>query len=381
MDVQEAYKNNRGSRNTQSERVLRPRNLNRALLERQLLLRRSAMSVPDALEQLAGLQTQAPNPPYIGLWSRLAGFRHEALSRLIVDKSAVRIALMRSTLHLVSARDCLTFRPVLQPVLERGLQSAYGKHLNGLDADALAAAGRALVEAQPRTFSELGALLAERWPDREPAALAAAVRTWVPLVQVPPRGVWGASGQASHTSAEEWLSLPLAADTAPDAMILRYLSAFGPATVKDMQVWSGLTRLSEVVRRLRPQLRTFRDEHGSELFDLPDAPLPDADTPAPVRFLSEFDNMLLSYADRTRIMAEEYRARVFTVNGIIRAAILVDGFVRGIWKIELMKDAAVLVIELFEPLSSQDREALIEEGGRLLTFAAAEAQSHDIRFT
>ncbi|MFD0695761.1 winged helix DNA-binding domain-containing protein [Paenibacillus sp. GCM10027628] len=360
--------------------VLGQRSLNRALLERQLLLSRQALSVPDALEHLVGLQAQAPNPPYIGLWSRLADFRHEALSRLIQDKSAVRIALMRSTLHLVSARDCLALRPVLQSVQERGLKGAYGKRLAGLDEDALAAAGRALVEAQPRTFSELGALLAERWPDREPAALAAAVRTQVPLVQVPPRGLWGASGQASHTSAEAWLGLPLAADTAPDAMILRYLGAFGPATIKDMQVWSGLTRLSEAVRRLRPHLRTFHDEHGSELFDLPDAPLPDADTPAPVRFLGEFDNMLLSFADRTRIMADEHRARVFTENGIIRAVILVDGFVRGIWKIEQKKGKATLIIELFASLSPEDREALSEEGGRLLAFAAAEAHSHDIRF-
>ncbi|MDF2963322.1 MAG: hypothetical protein K0S39_5057 [Paenibacillus sp.] len=298
--------------------VLGRQTLNRALLERQLLLRRAKLSALDAIEHLVGLQAQAPNPPYIGLWTRLAEFSHDELAQLLHDRQAVRIALMRSTLHLVSARDCLALRPAVQPVLDRGLKGTYGKRLAGVDIEALAAAGRALVEEQPRTFHELGKLLAERWPDRDPAALAAAVRTCVPLVQVPPRGIWGSSGQAAHTSAEAWLSQPLDAAPSPVAMILRYLGAFGPATVSDMQVWSGLTRLREVIDRLRPRLRTYRDEQGNELFDLPDAPMPDPDTPAPPRFLAEYDNMLLSYTDRTRIMAEKYRPLVFTDNGIIR---------------------------------------------------------------
>jgi hypothetical protein len=238
-----------------------------------------------------------------------------------------------------------------------------------------------LVEAQPRTFSELGKLLGERWPGRDPQALCNAVRSLVPLVQVPPRGIWGASGQAAHTSAEHWLGLPLSSSADPEELLLRYLAAFGPATVKDMQVWSGLTRLREVVDRLRPQLRTFHDEQCNVLYDVFDAPLPSGDTPVPPLFISEFDNMLLSYDDRTRIIADKHRPLVFTENGIIRAAILLDGFVSGIWKIEVKRGAATLIIEPFETITVQDREALIVEGHRLLAFAADKTKSHEIIFS
>lgn len=358
------------------------RALNRALLERQMLTGRVQVTAEEAIERLVGMQAQWPNPPYIGLWSRLADFKQEELSRLIQERRVVRIALMRSTIHLVTARDCLTLRPVLQSALERLLQGAYAKRLEGLALEELAAAGRALVEAEPLALGEIGAKLQEqRWPDREPQALANAVRTYAPLVQVPPRGLWGESGQAVHTTAEAWLGAPLAAETAPDDMLLRYLAAFGPATVKDMQVWSGLTRLRDAVERLRPRLCTFRDEQGNELFDLPDAPRPEPSMPVPPRLLSEFDNMLLSYQDRSRIMAEPYRKRVFTVNGIIRAAVLVDGFVCGIWQIHQQKKAATLSIELFEPVSKADREALEEEGQRLLRFAAADADTFNVAFS
>jgi hypothetical protein len=313
------------------------------------------------------------------LWTRLTDFRQDDLAQAMLDRIVVRIALMRSTIHLVSARDCLALRPLFQSVQQRGLQGAYGRLLAGLDMDALAAAGRALVDQQPLTFSELGKRLRERWPDRDSNALAMAVRTAVPLVQVPPRGIWGASGQAIHTSAEAWLGRPLSSTTAEE-MMLRYLAAFGPATVKDMQVWSGLTKLRELIEPLRPHLLTFRDEYGNELFDLPDAPRPDADTPAPTRFLAEFDSMLLSYYDRTRIMADEYRPRVFTENGIIRSTFLVDGFVRGLWKIDQQRGSAVLIIEPFERLSSTDRLALTDEGVKLLQFAAADAVIRDIQF-
>ncbi|MFC0334126.1 winged helix DNA-binding domain-containing protein [Paenibacillus sepulcri] len=360
--------------------VLGPRALGRALLERQLLLRRSKLSVPDALEHLVGMQAQAPNPPYIGLWSRLHGFHQDDLAAMIRDRSAVRIALMRSTIHLVTARDCLALRPLLQPVLERGLKGNHGKHLTGLDPQELASAARALADEHPLTFSELGTKLSERWPGREPGALAAAARSWVPLVQIPPRGIWGESGQAAHTSAESWLGQELDQKTSVADILLRYLGAFGPASVQDMQVWSGLTRLRGVIEAMRPGLRTFRDEHGRELFDLPDAPLPDPDTPIPPRFLGEFDNMLLSYADRSRIIADRHRPLVFTINGIIRAVILVDGLARGVWRIERRRNCATLVIEPFEPLSEEDLAALAQEGQRLLGFAAADAAEHDIQF-
>jgi hypothetical protein len=239
-----------------------------------------------------------------------------------------------------------------------------------MNIEALVAAGRALLEERPRTAKELGELLRERWPDRDAASLARAVRHLVPLVQVPPRGVWGKSGQATHTTVEAWLDRPLDPDPSLDEMVVRYLEAFGPATVKDVQTWSGLTRLCEVTERLRPRLRTFRDEQGKELFDLPDAPRPDPDTPAPPRFLPEFDNLILSHANRTRMIANDHRKVIASKNGMVPATVLVDGFVRGTWKTEQTRGKVRLVIEPFESLSKKEREALSEEGRRLGCFVA-----------
>ncbi|WP_311764824.1 winged helix DNA-binding domain-containing protein [Paenibacillus agricola] len=313
------------------------------------------------------------------MWTRIEGFRQEELSKLIQDRKAVRIALMRSTLHLVSARDCLNLRACLQAVHDRSLNGAFGKRLAGLDTKSLATAGRALVEAKPLTFSELGKRLNEQWPDRDPAALAAAVRTWVPLVQLPPRGLWGRAAKPYILLWKHGSGTPISAEPATEAMILRYLATYGPATIKDIQVWSGLTRLREVMERLRQQLVIFRDEQGNELFDLPDAPRPDADTQSPPRFLGEFDNMLLSYADRKRIIDEVYLKRVITENGIIRSTILIDGFVCGTWRIKRDQGTATLIIEPFKRLSKQEQSALAEEGARLLIFAADD-HSHDIQF-
>jgi hypothetical protein len=365
---------------TPAATVLSRRALNRALLERQMLLRRVQRPAVDTIEHLVGLQSQVPNSPYVSLWTRLEGFQPDKLSQLISDRQVVRIALMRSTIHSVSARDCLALRPLIQPVLDRGLKGAYGKRLAGLDLAAVAAAGRELVEETPRTFSALGALLAERWPDRDLAALANAVRARVPLVQIPPRGLWGGGGQATHTSAEQWLGRSLDAAPALDDLILRYLAAFGPATVKDVQIWSGLTGLREVIARLRPRLLTFRDEQGAELLDLPDAPLPDPDTPAPPRFLAEYDNVLLAHADRTRILADEHRPRVWAENGYL-PTVLVDGFVAGTWKIARDRDSATLNVELFARLSKKNETAVIREGARLLDFTDAGADAREVRIT
>ena len=358
------------------------RALNRALLERQMLLRRRKLPAEEAIEHLVGMQAQAPKPPYVGLWTRLEGFRPGELARLIEERRAVRIALMRNTVHLVSARDCLALRSLLQPVIDRGLYASRADRagLEGVDLEALVAAGRALLEERPRTAKELGGLLKERWPERDAASLARAIRHLVPLVQVPPRGVWGKSGQAAHATAEAWLDRPL--DDAPslDEMVLRYLGAFGPATVKDVQTWSGLTRLSEVVERLRPRLRVFRDEHGKELFDLPDAPRPDPNTPSPPRFLPEFDNLILSHADRTRVIADDYRKGIASKNGMVPAAVLVDGFVRGTWRTEWTRGKATLVIEPFESLPKEDRDALSEEGERLVRFTGEGAEEFEVRF-
>jgi hypothetical protein len=358
--------------------------LNRATLERQMLLRRRKLPAIEAIEHLVGMQAQAPNPPYVGLWTRLEDFHPNELACLVLERRAVRIALMRNTVHLVTARDCLALHPLMQPVFDRGLHANRSRRagIEGVDIEALVAAGRTLLEERPRTAKELGMLLQERWPDRDAASLARAIRHLLPLVQVPPRGIWGKSGQASHTTAEAWLGRPLDADPLLEEMVVRYLGAFGPATVKDVQTWSGLTRLREVVTdSLRPRLRTFRDEHGKELFDLPDAPRPDADTPAPPRFLPEFDNLILSHADRSRMIADDYRKAIASKNGMVPATVLVDGFVRGTWKTERTRGKATLAIEQFEPLAKKDRDALVEEGERLIRFTGNDAEAFEVRFT
>jgi Winged helix DNA-binding domain len=369
--------------------TLSARALNRALLDRQLLLRRDPLPgaagpragrVIETVEHLVGLQAQAPFPPYYGLWSRLDGFAPGDLSSLLLERRVVRIGLMRGTIHLVSADDCLGLRPVLQEALERGLRANFGRQLTGVDRTELAEAGRALVEDRPMTFGELGAALSERWPGHPPNALAQGVRALVPLVQLPPRAVWGRSGQAAHTSAESWLGRPLDGSASPEHVMHRYLAAFGPATVADAQAWSGLTGLREAVGRLRPQLRTFRDEQGRELFDLPDAPRPDPGTPAPVRLVAEFDNLVLSHSDRTRVISEPDRQRLQRRNGIFPGTVLIDGFVRGMWRVTTARGATLLTVEMFGPVGDGDREAVAAEGERLLEFAAPDSPDAELRF-
>jgi hypothetical protein len=358
------------------------RALNRAYLARQHLLRRVDLAADEALEHLVGMQSQAPDPPYVGLWSRLTEFRADELGKLMHDRTAVRLALMRGTIHLVTARDALLLRPLTQPVLRRGLDGyAKRRQLDGVDLDALAAAARRLVDEKPRTFRELGALLAADRPGADADALAVAARTLVALVQVPPRGIYRTSGPVAHTSVEAWLGAPPAVKPDDGTVVRRYLNAFGPASVADMQSWSGLTGLRPAFEALRSELVTFTDERGRELFDLPDAPRPAPDAPTPARFVPDFDNLLLSHADRTRIIADEHKPLVFTNNGIIRATILLDGFVAGTWKITRSRAAATLTVQPFARLRHRDREALTDEGSRLLAFAAADADDHEVRFT
>ena len=358
------------------------RALNRATLARQFLLERTAMPALGMIEHLVGLQAQTPQTWYVGLWNRLKGFRAQEVSDLLESRAAVRIALMRSTIHLVSADDCLWLRPLVQPVIERSTNGAFGRNLTGLDRDELAAAGRALVDERPLTFGELGAGLRELWPERDAASMSQAVRARVPLVQVPPRGLWGRSGPVAHTSAEAWLGRPVAAEPSPATMILRYLAAFGPATVRDVQAWSGLTRLAEVVDHLRPELVTFRDGEGRELFDLPDAPRPDPGTPAPARLLYDYDNLLLSHADRSRFVTDDYRARgeEFVTSNVMPSIVLVDGFTSGTWKVLRQRGTAKLAIQPFTARLPEPVEAtLTTEGAGLLHFLAPD-DTHEIEF-
>ncbi|MFC3574530.1 winged helix DNA-binding domain-containing protein [Streptomyces yaanensis] len=353
--------------------VLGPRALGRATLDRQLLLRRSPLSAKGAVEHLLGLQAQNVKPPYYALAARLEGFAPEHLSRLMADREVVRIVTMRSTIHTHTADDCLTLRPLVQPARDREL-TLFRKGLGGVDPARLAALARELVEAAPRTMKELREALLVEWPDADPGALSVAARCLLPLVQVTPRGLWDRSGQVALTTAEHWLGRPAEPAPTPDDTVLRYLAAYGPASVKDMQTWAGLTRLREAFERLRPELVTFRDENGVELFDLPDAPRPDPDTPAPPRFLPEFDNLLLSHADRTRVVPPDLKGRSWAGNQAYRT-LLVDGFLAGVWKLE--EDA--LVIEPFGDLTAAQREEVTAEGERMLAVMHP-GVAYDIRF-
>jgi hypothetical protein len=360
--------------------TLSQRALNRTLLERQLLLRREQRSAAATIEHLVGMQAQVPGNPYVALWSRLAEFQPEELSRLIADRHAVRTSLMRATIHLVTARDCLALRPVMQSVLERSFASStFAKNIAGVDVAALLAAGRSLLEERPRTRAELGPLLAERWPGYDSGSLASAIGFLLPLVHVPPRGLWGKSGPARLTTVEAWLG-PLDANATLDEVILRYLAAFGPATIGDIRTWSRLAGLRAVIERLRPRLITFRDERGRELFDLPDAPRPDPETPAPPRFLPEYDNIVLSHDDRDRIIPANRGLSMPAGRGGELGSLLVDGFLGGMWRITRERGRATLVIETDASWSAAERLAVAEEGERLLMFMAADSQDHDVQF-
>jgi len=352
--------------------VLDRRALNRATLARQLLLERSPLAAPAAVEHLVGLQAQTPQSWYVGLWTRLSDFDPEALGILLCSRELVRLPVMRSTIHLLTADDALGIRPLTQPPIERSTMGAFGRYLRDIDRDALIAAAREALAEQPLIASELGRLLEQRFPGRNPGALAQAARAWLPMVQVPPRGVWGRSGRALQAPLDSWLGRPLAA-VPVEQLVLRYLAAFGPATVRDVQTWCGLTRLAEVIDALRPQLQVFANGDGPELFDLPDAPRPPADTPAPVRFLYDYDNLLLSHADRRRVVGEpgdvDFAAHGYDADSNVQpSSVLVGGMVAATWRVSHDRDTATLTVRAFRPLASQQVDEVEAEGAALLGF-------------
>jgi hypothetical protein len=266
----------------------------------------------------------------------------------------------------------------VQPAIERGF-GTWSKVIPKSLQKEIEDAGRALVESSPATFSEIARSLGEKWPERNADGMSHAIRTRVPLVQVTPRGIWGQTSQASHTSAESWLGQSLNDSSTVQRLVVRYLAAFGPATVMDAQSWSGLSRLAPVFEELRPTLLTFRDDKDRELFDLPDAPRPRADTKAPIRFLPEFDNVLLAYKDRRRIIRDEYKSRVYPNNGMIQPTVLVDGFVEAKWKVTTTDKKATLEIEAFRRFTKDEKAAIDAEGKMVIGFVAGKTKARNIK--
>ncbi len=366
-----------GPRAPQPELSLRA--LNRATLARQMLLERAAVPVEGAVARLFGMQAQIPRPPFIGLWSRLAGFDRQALATALGERRVVRATAWRGTLHLLTANDLLAFRGALQPMLSRGMQSILRNRVESFDMEELLAAARAFFGSAPATFDAARAHLAARFPVADERAMGYAVRTHLPLVQVPDGSAWGFPAAAGFALAEDWLgrAIPIGSDGLP-ALVRRYLAAFGPASITDAQNWSGIGGLRATFAALRGELATFRDGRGRELFDLPGAPRPEEATPAPVRFLPEYDNLVLGHDDRSRIVADEHRPRLVTKNLQIPATFLVDGFVAGTFKVERRKKTATLTLAPFGKVLKRDLRALEAEGDALLAFAEPEAATREV---
>lgn len=362
-------------------RTLTLRELNRALLARHTLLERAAVPVYDAIENLAGLHAQIPVAPYLGLWSRLAGFQRDDLASLIDSRQVVKATLMRGTLHFFTADDYVRFRSTLQPALSHYHERLFRQYQIPLDPAEVRAQGEAFLRAAPRTFKEISDHLASLYPGVDLGALRQVVRNTIPLVQVPvPGRLWSYPGNPAFTLAEPFIGRPIdPADHMRD-LFFRYLGAFGPAAAADFKPWVGIAGLKDRIDAWKPDLVTYRDEQGRELLDLPDAPLPDPDTPAPPRFIHALDNLLIGHADRTRIIKDEYRSTVMNINAIGSITFLIDGFVRGNVKIENTKGAAVLTLYPFEPITKPDRAALLEEADSLLRFVEPDAQSYEVQF-
>ena len=361
-------------------RVLSLRDLNRTSLARQFLLERADLPVPGALARLVALQAQLARPPYVGLWTRLAGFARADLATRIEQKTIVKATFLRGTLHLLTADDYLKFRASLQPVLTSALEAILKERDATVDVPRMVEAARGFIRAAPRSFAEITTLLTGLVPDGDPGALRYAVRTHLPLVQVPTRTTWSYPGNPKFTLAETWLERAMpTAEHLPD-LVKRYLAAFGPATVKDMQTWSYLAGLQPVFEALRPELVSYHaDNARTELFDLPDLSIVDGRTPAPVRFLPEFDNLLLAHQDRSRVVPEPQRAKVYLPALRVAATVLIDGFVGATWTTEHVKHTARLLIHPFDNLNTPTRKALLNEAEQLIRFVEPDAQSFEVR--
>ena len=343
-----------------AERILTLRELNRATLARQLLLERKRLAPTAVVERLVGMQAQGPPAPNVGIWTRTKSFRREALERELARATVVKATMMRQTLHLVTRRDYALIRAAMSGTnLAAAWETAQAK--------LLAPSMRALAEAGPVASAEALAQLEREHGltgiDARRAWRAARVRAHV--LHHHETALWRGRPEGRFVAIEE----PEAHDPleARAEILRRYLAAFGPASRRDIVAWSKMQvpEIQRALDRLEP-LRRFRDEHNRELLDVPRAPLPDPETPAPVRFLPKWDSLLLAFADRTRVLPEEYRKTVIRMNGDVAQTFLVDGFVAGMWRVE---DGRVLH-EPFAPLARSVQREVETEAGRLEAFIA-----------
>ena len=380
------------------------RELNRATLARQLLLPRqrrpsargaaSPSTAHDAepgpgprdaavvavVERVAGLQSQDSRAAAIGLWTRLPGLRRDQLARLLLRRTLVKGTLMRATQHLVSAADYVVLRPTLQPALSRWAAAVLQRRAPGFELADLAATVRPFFD-EPRTGGELRRYLHDLYPEADAEGMAIAARVHLPLVQVPTeRAPWGVPGNPAFMNADTWLGRPIPLATGREALILRYLAAFGPARLADIQRWSGVAGLRTEVARLKSRLRGLRDEQGRELLDLARAARPPATGAAPPVFLPAWDNTLLAYADRTRVVPGELYEPIYLADRLIGPAALVDGFAVATWTVERESDRAIVVIRSLVPLADEAGEALARTGERLARFVSPDAESFAVRF-
>lgn len=354
------------------------RDLNRTFLHRQWLLERQNQPILMGVERLIGLQSQIPNPPYIGLWSRLMNFQREALSELMHQRQAVRVPSFRSTLHVMSARDYQTMHPLILPALIKGMNSFHGRNLQGVDVPVLVEKSKSYLAEAPRSMGEIKDYLQPFEPNRMGEALNYAARTFIPLVQVPPAGTWGSGTMAKYALAEQWLGGMSEAMPVLE-FFKRYLSAAGPASVMDFQTWAGLTNLQKELMPYRDQFKRYQTEDKRELWDIPHGEIITGDTPAPVRFIPEYDNLLISHQDRTRILADKDRTKVFLTAGRVLGTVLIDGFVGAIWKAEKpSKKSLTISIEPFMSLSQTHHAAILDEAGQLATWMA-EGATPDVK--
>jgi Winged helix DNA-binding domain len=360
--------------------TLTARQLNRALLARQLLLKRKRVSVHAAVHATGGLQSQEPRDPFVALWSRISSFKAQNLLEAAHRRDIVRGTYLRGTLHTVTADDYSSFRPLLQSVVHREekLRREYG---GGFEIKKLASGARSLLTGGPLSAQQLGEKLGPRFPGANKAGLAAWVRTGIPLIAVPTDDRWGYSRPPRFAVADQWLERPLQQPGSLDKLVLRCLSAIGPASSSDVRAWSGLGGIKSVLDKLRSQLMVFNDESGCELFDLAGSPRPDGETPAPVRFLPEYDNVFLSHADRGRIMNAAH-AHYFTQKGNGRRlrSVLVDGFVRAGWEVTRRGDRAAIDVTAFEEFSKSTETDVSEEAEAVLRFIEQDASEFAVKF-